>query len=58
MKCIIVGCTEKANYNYKNYYNPAYCYAHSTSDMNKKGKYFFDDIIEIICYGIEKIIPN
>ena len=58
MKCTILGCIEKANYNYKQSHNPAYCYAHSTPGMVKKGKYNFVDFIEIIFYGIEKIIPE
>ncbi len=58
MKCIILGCIEKANYNYKHSHNPVYCYTHSISGMVKKGKYTLDDLIEIIFYGIEKIIPE
>ena len=56
MKCIIVDCKEKAKYNYNNNYNPAYCYKHSTYDMENKSKNIVIDSIDFIFYGIEKII--
>jgi hypothetical protein len=58
MKCRIVGCKEKAKYNYINNHNPAYCYTHSTSDMENKIKNIIIDTIDFISYGIEKIIPK
>jgi hypothetical protein len=54
MKCVIRGCFEKANYNYKTNFNPAYCHKHNTSDMKKIGSYTFQDMTDIIIYKIFK----
>ena len=54
MKCAIYWCYEKANYNYKTNFNPAYCHKHKTSDMKKFGSYTFQDITDIIYYKIFK----
>ena len=50
MKCIIKSCLEKANYNYKTNFNPAYCFKHKTPDMKKFGWYTFEDITDILFY--------
>ena len=47
MKCIIENCKEKAKYNYKNYFNPAYCNIHCNKDMKN-----FES------YSIKKIFYN
>lgn len=54
MKCVIRGCFEKANYNYKTNFNPAYCHKHNTPDMKKIGSYTFQDVADIIIYKIFK----
>lgn len=55
-KCIINNCIEKASYNYKTCYNPAYCYKHKEKDMIKFGSYDRDDFLEIVFVTLERLL--